>query len=330
MMKRDLIGFGRHRPKVTWPNGAQVAVSLVVNFEEGAEFSLEQGDAETERFSEVVSVLRPGVRDIGVEQIFNYGTRVGLWRFLDAFDRHDIRATFYMCGRAVERSPQLAAEIVSKGHEPACHGWRWRPHADFRDPQEEKASIQQCIDAIEAATGRKPVGFNSRGSISIWTRQVLSEMGFVYESSSWDDELPYYDDSVGPSPLLIVPYTMDCNDMKFFHPNGFVEAAQFSRYVADALEQLLTEARRDGRSSILNIGTHLRITGRPARFRAIETILETLSAVGDEIWIAPREDIARHWLKSRPYASTGASHAKAALTAGEISGSSGGEAMEHL
>jgi peptidoglycan/xylan/chitin deacetylase (PgdA/CDA1 family) len=299
-MKRDLIGYGMQRPEIVWPNGARVAVSLVVNFEEGAELSLEQGDKETERFSEVVSVLKPGTRDFGVEQVFNYGTRVGLWRFLDAFDRHGVKATFYMCGRAVERSPQLAAEIVRRGHEPACHGWRWLPHADYQNRKDEREAILRCIDAIEHATGKKPRGFNSRGSVSVWTRSILAELGFLYESSSWDDELPYYDVEAGASPLLVIPYTMDCNDMKFFHPNGFVEAAQFSRYVTDALEQLLSEARR-GQSSILSIGMHLRIAGRPGRFRAVETILDKLATFGNQVWIAQREEIANCWLKAYPF-----------------------------
>lgn len=294
MRQRDLIGYGGRPPAVVWPNGARVAVSLVVNFEEGAELAVGDGDAVSERIGEVISSVAPGVRDLGQEEMFAYGTRVGLWRFLDAFERYGRPATFYMCGRAVERLPRLAAAIVDQGHEPACHGWLWRPHADFADRAEERASLVRCIDVIREATGERPLGFCCRGSQSVHTRDLLAELDFLYDSNGFDDDLPYLA-RADASQILVVPYGFDCNDMKFFHPNGFVEPDQFVRYVAASLSTLLDEAER-GRSSVLNIGLHLRICGRPARFAAVEGILKLLASLEDRVWVARRVDLARHWI----------------------------------
>jgi peptidoglycan/xylan/chitin deacetylase (PgdA/CDA1 family) len=274
MRPRDLIGYGGRPPDIVWPNGARVAVSLVVNFEEGAELAIGDGDDRNERIAEVASVVEAGTRDFAQEEMFAYGMRAGLWRFLDAFERHRAKATFFMCGRAVERSPRLAAEVVARGHEPACHGWLWRPHADFLDRAEERMSLLRCIEVTQAVTGERPLGFFCRGSQSPHTRELLA--------------------AAGAKRMLVVPYSLDCNDMKFFHPNGFVEPDQFVRYIRAALSTLLDEAAR-GRGGVLNIGFHLRICGRPARFAAVKGILEALDQLGDRVWVARRIDLARHW-----------------------------------
>lgn len=288
MSDRDLIGYAGQPPDIIWPNGARVAVSVVVNFEEGAELQVGDGDAMSERIGEVTSVVPEGHRDLGQEQIFAYGSRVGLWRFLNALKETHTPATFYMCGRAVDRSPSLARAIVDAGHEAACHGWLWRPHADFIDLASERAALARATDAIATATGQRPLGFFCRGSESRWTRQILAEAGYVYTSNAFDDDMPYDD----PSGLVVVPYNLDTNDMKFFHPNGFTRSSDMVEYVKDALAQLLLEARR-GASSTLSIGFHLRITGRPARFRAVTEILAFLAKLDDQIWRARRIDIAR-------------------------------------
>ncbi|MGJ5208707.1 polysaccharide deacetylase family protein [Bradyrhizobium sp. HKCCYLR20261] len=290
---RDLRGYGRQRPDIVWPNGARLAVSLVINFEEGAELAVEQGDAETERYGEVQPTLPSGMRDLVQEQVFDYGMRVGLWRFLDSFAAHNMRATLMMCGRAVERVPDLARVAVECGHEPAVHGWRWLPHALYADAATERRDIERTRDIIASATGVRPVGFMTRGSQSPWTRDLLAELGFAYDCNALDDDLPYWTRAAG-RPLLVLPYGFDTNDMKFFHPNGFVQPDDFSNYVASALRTLLAEAGR-GASSLLTIGFHLRITGRPARFAAVETILARLADLGDRVWIARRADIAAHF-----------------------------------
>ena len=285
---RDLMGYGRAPPDIVWPNGARVAISVVMNFEEGAELQIGDGDAVSERVGEVVSVVPEGARDQGQEQLFAYGMRVGLWRFLEALDRFETPATFFCCGRAVERAPENARAVVAAGHEAACHGWRWRPHADYAEPETERTDLLRAVSMIEAATGQRPVGFFCRGSESNWTRSLLAEQSFEYTSNAFDDDLPYRD----PTGLTVVPYNLDSNDMKFFHPNGFVRAQDMVDYVKDALAQLLAEAER-GRSSTLSIGYHLRIAGRPARFRAFEEVLAHLAELGDRVWLAQRAEIAR-------------------------------------
>jgi peptidoglycan/xylan/chitin deacetylase (PgdA/CDA1 family) len=291
---RDLLGYGDRRPTVVWPNGARVAVSLVVNFEEGAELAIGDGDAANERLGEVLSVVPAGRRDFGQEEMFAYGMRAGLWRFLDAFEHHKRRVTFFMCGRAVDRLPGLAKAVVDHGHEPACHGWLWRPHADYTDVASERADLERCISTIQSVTGERPLGFFCRGSQSLATRALLAELGFLYDSNALDDDVPYFDETPSGR-LLILPYAFDSNDMKFFHPNGFVEATSFVRYVRSALDVLVEEGRR-GKTSLLNIGLHLRICGRPGRFAAVSGILTALDEYGDDVFVARRIDIARHWL----------------------------------
>ncbi|MCV3273456.1 polysaccharide deacetylase family protein [Roseobacter sinensis] len=293
MSERDLIGYGATPPEIVWPNGSRVAVSVVVNFEEGAECQVGDGDRTSERVGEIVSVVPDGLRDQGQEQLFAYGSRVGLWRFLSALEKTETPATFYMCGRAVARSPDLARAIVDAGHEAACHGWLWQPHASYTCPEEERGDLHRATEAIEAATGQRPSGFFCRGSESPWTRSMLAEAGYLYTSNAFDDDLPYHD----PSGLTVVPYNLDTNDMKFFHPNGFVRAAEMVDYVTDAVEQLLREAE-GGRSATLSIGFHLRICGRPARFPAVTGILEYLASLDGQIWRAQRHQIARHFAAS--------------------------------
>lgn len=295
---RDLSGYGGKPPDIVWPNGARVAVSLVVNYEEGAEMQVGEGDPRSEPMGEVISVVEPGVRDIGQEQIFAYGMRAGLWRFFEAFDRRGIAATFFCCGRAVERTPETAAQITRRGHEAACHGWRWRPHSDYASREAEAADLDRAIAAIEVATGERPVGFFCRGSESVWTRNLLRERDFLYTSNAFDDDLPYVEPE-RPG-LLVLPYALDTNDMKFFHPNGFVRAREMVDYVEDALKQLVDEAKSSGRSSVLNIGFHLRICGRPARFRAVEGVLDALDRHEGAIWVARRDAIARHFSAQFP------------------------------
>ena len=291
---RDLRGYGRERPKFLWPNGARVAVALALNFEEGGELSVEQGDPRNEPTSEVPRPSTPGLRDLVQEQVFDYGMRVGLWRFLDAFARHRVACTLMMRGRTVERLPDLARAAVAAGHEPAVHGWRWQPHADYTDAATERRDIERSVAVIAEATGVRPVGFMCRSSQSPWTRDLLGELGFLYDSNALDDDLPHWDRNARPRPMLVVPYGFDTNDMKFFNASGFVQPQEFSGYVGSALDVLLAEAER-GATSMLTVGLHLRICGRPARFAAVEAILDRLAALGDRVWIATRRDIAMHF-----------------------------------
>ena len=299
MSTRDLEGYGGRWPDMAWPGGSRLAVSVVVNFEEGAELQVGDGDPRSETMGEVMSVVPPGVRDMGQEQIFGYGLRAGLWRMLDALDEHAVKATFFFCGKAVDRSPALARAVTDRGHEPAVHGWRWRPHADYANAQDEAADLDRSVNTIQAATGVSPVGFFCRGSESPWTRELLAERGFLYTANGLDDDLPYYDHSLRNGPLLVLPYARDSNDMKFFHPNGFVRSSEMVDYVSDALDTLEAEAAR-GLPRLLNLGFHLRIVGRPGRFAAFQNILRLLVSRRDKLWIAPRASIARAFIAAVP------------------------------
>jgi peptidoglycan/xylan/chitin deacetylase (PgdA/CDA1 family) len=298
---RDLIGYGRNRPNIIWPNGARVAIALSLNFEEGAELSFEQGDDETEQFGEVPSVQRPGVRDLVQEQTFDYGIRVGLWRFLDAFERVRMPASLQICGRAVERAPELARVAVQAGHEPIAHGWRWLSHSRYTDRATERADMVRTRDIIARTTGVAPQGYFTRGSQSAWTRELISELDFFYDSNALNDDLPYWETVAGRE-MLIVPYGFDTNDMRYWYPNGFIRPDDFSSYSLAAVETLMREAAL-GRSSMLTIGFHLRISGRPARFAAVEQILARLDELDGKVWVATRGDIARHFARETPSAS---------------------------
>jgi peptidoglycan/xylan/chitin deacetylase (PgdA/CDA1 family) len=289
-MSRDLVGYGGTWPDLVWPNGGRLAVSVVINFEEGAEQQVTDGDPVSEQMGEVLSVVPKGKPDPGQAQIFAYGTRAGAWRMADALARFRVPTTVFACGRAAERAGPVLQMLAEGGHEAACHGWLWRPHADYDNPQEEGADLDRAAKAIEAATGQTPRGFFCRGAESPWTRSLLAERGYIYTSNGFDDDLPYHDDTG----LVVVPYALDSNDMKFFHPNGFVGAADMVRYVTDALDVLEAEALR-GLPRLLNIGFHLRIVGRPGRFKAFEQVLAELDRRRDRLWLARRIDIARHF-----------------------------------
>lgn len=296
---RDLIGYGGKPPAVRWPNDARLAVQIAVNFEEGAENSLEAGDAVAESIGEVTTVIKPGLRDIGQEQLFAYGMRAGIWRVLESFDQYALPATFWMCGYAVERVPDIARLVVQAGHEPAVHGWRWRPHAEFTDREAERASILRCLEVTQQATGVRPVGFFCRGSQSVYTRDLLIDLGFEYDSNAMDDDLPYWAHSEAGRRILAVPYAFDTNDMKYYHPNGFVTQDAFVDYVRGAIDELLAEGAR-GVPKMLTISYHLRIIGRPARIGGLKRVLDYLKGLGDAVWVARRCDIARHWRAQFP------------------------------
>lgn len=288
-MSRDLHGYGGVWPDIRWPGGHRCAVSVVLNYEEGAEMQVGDGDPWSEPMGEVLSVVPAGRRDPGQEQIFAYGPRAGLWRMAQALRDHAIPATIFACGRAAERAPHGLAQLARDGHEIASHGWLWRPHADYDSPAAEETALARTEDAIHAATGQRPVGFFCRGAESPWTRDLLTRRGYLYASNGFDDDLPYRD--AGHPGLVVVPYALDSNDMKFFHPNGFVRASDMIDYVSDALDVLMAEGRA-GQPRLLNIGFHLRICGRPGRFPAFSGVLAALAQRRDQLFIGTRAQIA--------------------------------------
>jgi allantoinase len=289
---RDLAGHGPTPPRVTWPEDARLALSFVVNVEEGAELSLTSGDARNESVYEAREEVE-GNPDPCMESHFAYGSRAGIWRILDLLDAFGTKATFSSCGRAIAATPALAAAPAARGHEISAHGWRWERHAGMAEAT-ERAVIAATVKAIAEATGERPVGWHTRSASSVNTRRLLlEEGGFLYDSDCYDDDIPRTVARPDGGRHVILPYAFDTNDMRFAPGGGFVQPEDFSRYCIAAIEWLLREGRTVPR--MLSIGLHLRIIGRPARMRGLEAILEHVARTPG-IWIARRRDIARHWL----------------------------------
>ena len=291
---RDFQGYGKQLPAVRWPGGARVAVSFVVNFEEGAEFSITDGDARNEAIYEVID--RQDTADPCIDSHFEYATRTAWWRIADMFDAHHAHFTLSSCGRAVERNPWLAQDAVARGHEVSAHGWRWETHAGMSEAA-ERANIAAAIRAIQDATGQAPRGWHTRSVRTANTRRLLVEHGFLYDSDAYNDDTPYFEEVEGKR-HLVLPYAFDTNDMQFQNTQRFNTAASFSEYVCDAFDWLAREGNTMPR--MLSVGLHLRMIGRPGRMKALERILQHVTAsnagASGGAWIATREQIARHWI----------------------------------
>jgi allantoinase len=287
---RDFRGYGGAPPDPRWPGDARVAVSVVVNVEEGAELALSAGDERNEGRYEVVDEV-VGAVDPCMESHFEYGTRAGYWRVMALLERFGVRATVSACARALERSPWLAPDALGRGHEIACHGYRWETHAGMPEDV-ERAVIARAVETITRVAGVRPVGWHTRSASSVNTRRLLvEEGGFRYDSDAYDDDLPYLVD-VGGHPHVVIPYSFDTNDMRFQAGGGFTLARDLAAYVTDAFDWLWREGERAPK--LLSIGLHLRIVGRPGRIAALERILEHVTARG-RVWVARRDEIARHW-----------------------------------
>jgi peptidoglycan/xylan/chitin deacetylase (PgdA/CDA1 family) len=286
---RDLLGYAGSPPQPEWPSGAKVAVSFVVNFEEGAEFSVAEGDAANEGVYEVDHRI-PGP-DPCIESHFDYGTRSGWWRIMNLLDAYGVKATISACGRAVERTPDLARDAMARGHEVAAHGWRWESHAGMAEAEEREA-IRRTVAAIALATGTRPVGWHTRSAASPNTRRLLvEEGGFLYDSDAYNDDLPYFV-PVGGKKHLVLPYAFDTNDMHYQHTQRF-SGNDFADYVIAAYDQLVREGAASPK--MMSVGLHLRMIGRPGRIGALDAILKHVTK-GNDAWIAPRAEIARHWM----------------------------------
>jgi peptidoglycan/xylan/chitin deacetylase (PgdA/CDA1 family) len=287
---RDLAGYGRTPPDAQWPGGARLALSFVVNVEEGAELSIASGDERNEAVPETKQLVE-GAPDPCMETHFAYGSRVALWRILDLLDSYGVKATFSCCGRAVAVTPALAAAPAASGHEVSAHGWRWEAHATMPEAT-ERAVIAKTVATLTAASGTRPVGWHTKSAPSVNTRRLLKEAGgFLYDSDAYDDDLPRVVDVAG-GPHVILPYAFDTNDMNFAPGQGFVQAEDFSRYCIGAFDQLMREARRTPK--MMSVGLHLRTIGRPGRIRGLELLLDHVTK-RPGVWIARRMDIARHW-----------------------------------
>ena len=289
--RRDLRGtWGMPEPAAPWPGGARLAVSFVVNVEEGAELSIADGDEHNESVYEIREEVT-GHPDPCMESHFAYGPRRGYGRIVEAFAAYGVRATFSTCGRAAQRLPWLMRDAVARGHEIACHGWRWERHAGM-DPAQEARLIADTHAAIADVSGLAPVGWHTRSAPSAHTRALLqAHGGFLYDSDCYDDDQPRIDRTGGKT-HVILPYAFDTNDMRFSPGGGFVQPEDFTRYVAGAFDRLHTEGGQGAR--MLSVGLHLRLIGRPGRIGGLDALLAHMAA-RPGVWFATRADIARCW-----------------------------------
>ncbi len=294
--ERDLIGYGATPPDPRWPGGAKVAVQFVVNYEEGGENSVLYGDQGSEAFlSEMVGAQsHTGMRAMAMESLYEYGSRAGFWRLHRLFAERGVPLTVFGVAKALEANPAAVEAMLAAGWEIASHGYRW---IDYQYVPEavEREHIARAIELHTALTGRRPQGWYQGRTSPNTARLVVEEGGFTYDADSYADDLPYYDTRFG-KPQLIVPYTLDVNDMKIVAYNGFSEGEEFFRYLRDTFEQLREEGGR-----MMSVGLHGRIAGRPGRARAVARFLDHVLASGDA-WIARRIDIAEHWRREHPHA----------------------------
>ncbi len=294
---RDLVGYGRNPPHPRWPDGARIAVQFVINYEEGGENSILHGDAASEAFlSEIVGAQPwPGQRHMNMESLYEYGARAGFWRLHRLFTERSMPLTVFAVATAMARHPAAVAAMNEAGWEIASHGLKWIEYKDFsRD--DEKKHILEAIRIHREIAGERPLGFY-QGRCSVHTLAlVMEEGGFLYSADSYADELPYWADGAN-GPGLIVPYTLDANDMRFATPQGFNSGDQFYAYLKDSFDQLYAEGERAPK--MLSVGLHCRLAGRPGRAAALARFLDYVAA-HEKVWVARRIDIARHWLKRHP------------------------------
>ena len=295
---RDLIGYGANPPQANWPNGARLAVQFVLNYEEGGENCILHGDAASEAFLSEIVGAQPwtGERHPSMESIYEYGSRVGVWRLLRLFERHDLPLTVFAVGMAVERHPDLIRHMAQLGHEICSHGYRW---IDYRavDEEIERDHIKRAVKAIEAATGTRPLGWYT-GRTSVNTRRLIAEAGgFLYDADAYNDDLPYWVEVAG-LPHLVVPYTLDANDMRFATQQGFNSGDQFYAYLRDSFDTLYAEGAETPR--MMSVGLHCRLAGRPGRIAALERFIDHIRR-RDDVWVCRRIDIAQHWRQHHPF-----------------------------
>jgi allantoinase len=302
MSERDLIGYGHTPPHAQWPNHARVAVQFVLNYEEGGERTVLNGDAGSETFlSELFNPESYPERHLSMESIYEYGSRVGVWRILKAFEDKGWPLTVFGVGLALEKHPELAQTFIQKGHEVAGHGYRWI-HYQNAEESFERDHMQKCVEAIRRACGTRPLGWYTGRDSPNTERLVADDGGFEYHSDHYGDDLPFYtrvtrsDGEVVP--MLVVPYTLDCNDMRFSLPQGYSHADPFFQYMKDSFDTLYAEGQTCPR--MMSIGLHCRLIGRPGRFTALQKFLDYLAS-HSQVWVTRRIDIARHWKAVHPF-----------------------------
>ncbi|MFN2460006.1 MAG: allantoinase PuuE [Candidatus Velthaea sp.] len=295
---RDFTGYGAAPPHPQWPGGARLALQIVMNYEEGSEYAIGDGDGVSETYLTEVpgATLGPGMRDLIVESIYEYGSRAGFWRLMRMFAERAMPITVFGAALALERNPAAARAIREAGHEVCSHGWRWVGFANMPE-DEEREQMRRAIASIERTIGVRPYGWYCRYAPSLNTRRlVVEEGGFLYDSDAYNDDLPYWTRVEG-KPHLVIPYTLDNNDMKFSIAPGFTSGEGFFAYLKDAFDVLYREGRTHPK--MMSLGLHTRLAGRPGRAAALEQFLDYVRT-HDDVWICRRIDIARHWIATHP------------------------------
>ena len=297
---RDLIGYGRTPPDPQWPGHARIAVQFVINYEEGSENNILHGDPASEAFlSETIGAQPlPGVRNMNMESVYEYGTRAGFWRLYRLFTERRLAVTVYAVAMALERHPDAASAMLEAGWEIASHGYRWIDY-QYIGVETEREHMQRAIAIQTRITGSRPLGWYTGRNSPNTLRLVVEEGGFVYCADSYADDLPYWHDQYG-KPQLIVPYTLDANDMRFGTYQGFNAGDQFYTYLKDTFDMLYQEGA--SAPKMMSIGLHCRLAGRPGRAAALARFLDYVSD-HDQVWVTRRIDIARHWQQHFPYPS---------------------------
>lgn len=295
--ERDLIGYGRNPPHADWPDGARIALNFVLNVEEGSEYSVGNGDGFSEAtLTEVAESWVPrGERDLAAESMFEYGSRVGVWRVLRLFRERGLPLTVFGCAMAIERNPELGAAIREAGYDVCCHGWRWVEHYRLSE-SEEREHIARAVASLQKTVGERPLGWYCRYGPSVNTRRLLvEEGGFLYDSDTYNDELPYYVE-VGGRVHLVVPYSLTNNDMKYGR-GGLSIPADYTAMHVEAFDFLYAEGATAPK--MMSVGLHARLVGHPARAAGLARFLDHVARHRDA-WVCRRIDIARHWLARHP------------------------------
>ena len=290
---RNLVGYGRDAPDPQWPGGANIALQFVINYEEGAESTIMDGDPASENLlSEIVGAAAwPGQRNMNMESIYEYGSRAGFWRLWRLFTGLDVPVTVYGVTLAMARNPEAVAAMKEAGWEIASHGYRWLEYKDFSE-EEERRHIREAVRLHTELTGERPLGLY-QGKPSENTLRLTQEEGFLYSCDSYADDLPYWVKGIDGHPYLVIPYTLEANDMRFATPQGFNSGDQFFTYLKDSFDELYREGV-EGAPKMMNIGLHCRLVGRPGRIAALRRFLEYVKS-HDKVWIAKRIEIAEHW-----------------------------------
>jgi putative urate catabolism protein len=299
---RDLVGYGRNPPHADWPGRARIAVQFVLNYEEGGENCVLHGDPGSEQFlSEIIGAAAYPDRHMSMESIYEYGSRAGVWRVLREFERRGLPLTVFGVSMALQRHPELCQALGELGHEIACHGWRWI-HYQHVDEATEREHMRVAVEILRQLTGKAPLGWYTGRDSPNTRRLVVEHGGFRYDSDYYGDDLPFWTDVAtgggGTVPHLVVPYTLDANDMRFASPQGFNTAQHFFEYLRDSFDVLYAEGEE--RPRMMSVGMHCRLLGRPGRFLALQKFLDHIER-HDRVWVTRRIDIAEHWIARHPW-----------------------------